>query len=70
MGGAFGLALLASLAEADTQRLSAIGNGSLSALTQGYHAAFAVSALLSLIASALAGVWLRPKLAAPAPELS
>lgn len=70
MGGAFGLALLASLAEADTQRLNALGSDSLSALTQGYHAAFAVSALLSLIASALAGVWLRPKVAAPAAELS
>jgi EmrB/QacA subfamily drug resistance transporter len=70
MGGAFGLALLASLAEADTQRLTALGTNGLSALTQGYHAAFAASVLLVLVASALVGVWLRAKVAAPAPELS
>ena len=70
MGGAFGLALLASLADANTQRLAALGTGSLLALTQGYHIAFAASALLTLIASALVGVWVRAKLAAAAAELS
>jgi EmrB/QacA subfamily drug resistance transporter len=70
MGGAFGLALLASLADADTQRLTAMGSDGLSALTHGYHAAFAVSALLTLVASALAGVWLRAKVAGAVPELS
>ena len=70
MGGAFGLALLASLADADTQQLAVTGSDSLSALTQGYHAAFAVSAVLTLVASALALVWLRPKGVAPVAELS
>jgi EmrB/QacA subfamily drug resistance transporter len=70
MGGAFGLALLASLADANTQRLAALGTGSLLALTQGYHIAFATSALLTLIASALVGVWVRAKVAAAAAELS
>lgn len=69
MGGAFGLALLASLADAETRRLAAGGREALLALTQGYHAAFAVSAVLALAASALAGAWPRAKVAA-APQLS
>ncbi len=70
MGGAFGLALLASLAEADTQRLTVVGSDSLAALTHGYHSAFAAAALLALIASALAAAGLRRKAAVPAAELS
>ncbi len=70
MGGAFGLALLASLAEADTQRLSAVGGDAVVALTRGYHAAFAASVLLTLIASALAGMWLRTAAAAAVAEPS
>ena len=70
MGGAFGLALLASLADADTQRLTATGTDYVTALTQGYHVAFTASVLLAVFASALVGVGLRAQVGAAAPELS
>src|SRR4029450_6555294 len=44
MGGALGLAVLASLAASRTDTLEASGEGSLEALTGGYHAAFVVGA--------------------------
>ena len=53
MGGALGLAILASLAAARTDASSA-GSGSLTALDEGYHAAFVVGALFALTAAALA----------------
>ena len=68
-GRRLGLAVLASLAEADTQRLTAMGSGGSLALTHGYQAAFAASALLTLIASALAGAWLRRQADAVAAQL-
>src|SRR5579884_793441 len=40
MGGALGLAVLASVAAARTQHLSAAGHGTLASLTGGYHLAF------------------------------
>lgn len=70
MGGAFGLALLASLAEADTQRLAALGSAGLAALNHGYHSAFAASTVLSLLASLLAAAGLRTQAAAAASGLS
>ena len=47
MGGALGLAVLASLAASRSDSLRASGEGALSALTGGYHAAFLVGALFA-----------------------
>jgi hypothetical protein len=48
MGGAVGLAVLASLADAHTEGLAADGVGRLDALTGGYHAAFVVAAVFAV----------------------
>jgi EmrB/QacA subfamily drug resistance transporter len=58
MGGALGLAVLASIAAARTDSLSASGDGTLAALTGGYHAAFLAGAVFSLVAGALAAAFL------------
>jgi EmrB/QacA subfamily drug resistance transporter len=58
MGGALGLAVLASIAAARTDSLSASGEGTLAALTGGYHAAFLAGAVFSLVAGALAAAFL------------
>src|SRR5881398_3374081 len=47
MGGALGLAILASLAAARTDSLLASGAGQLTALAGGYHTAFLVGALFA-----------------------
>ena len=52
MGGALGLAVLASLADHRTHSLSASGHGTLDALTGGYHAAFLVGAIFAVAAAA------------------
>jgi EmrB/QacA subfamily drug resistance transporter len=54
MGGALGLAILASLAAARTDMLKASGAASLVALNGGYHAAFAVGAVFAAGAALLA----------------
>ena len=54
MGGALGLAVLASLAAARTE------GDSLAALTSGYHAAFLVGAIFAAAAAAIGGLLLRP----------
>ena len=59
MGGALGLAVLASLAASRTETLSASGDGTLAALTGGYHVAFLVGALFAAGAALLGGVLLR-----------
>jgi EmrB/QacA subfamily drug resistance transporter len=51
MGGALGLAVLASLAAARTDRLLALGADSLAALNGGYHIAFAIGAVFSAAAA-------------------
>jgi hypothetical protein len=58
MGGALGLAALASLSAARTESLLATGAASPSALTSGYQWAFAVAAAFAALAAALA--WLLP----------
>jgi hypothetical protein len=58
MGGALGLAVLASIAAARTDSLSASGDGTLAALTGGYHAAFLTGAAFSLVAGVLAAALL------------
>jgi EmrB/QacA subfamily drug resistance transporter len=64
MGGALGLAVLASLAASRTTTLSASGEGELAALTGGYHLAFLVASIFALVAAGL-GALLRP---VPTPE--
>jgi EmrB/QacA subfamily drug resistance transporter len=59
MGGALGLAVLASVAASRTDSLSAGGDSAAAALTGGYHAAFAVGALFALAAAVLATLRLR-----------
>jgi MFS family permease len=66
MGGALGLAILASLASSRTDRLEAAGEASLSALNGGYHLAFLVGAVFTAGAAVLGAVLLRA--AAPSPE--
>ena len=53
MGGALGLAVLASLAASRTSSLRDSGEGPLAALAGGYHTAFLVGALFALTAAAL-----------------
>ena len=59
MGGALGLAILASLAASRSQALRGAGHSSASALVGGYHLAFIVGAAFAVIASTLAAVLLR-----------
>lgn len=59
MGGAVGLAILASLASAKTQRLLGVGVEQFSALNSGYHLAFFVGALFAVLAGSLAAMFLR-----------
>jgi EmrB/QacA subfamily drug resistance transporter len=68
MGGALGLAVLASLAAWRTDELEAAGEGTLAALNGGYHAAFLVGALFVVASSAVAGVFLRADAQAAAHE--
>jgi EmrB/QacA subfamily drug resistance transporter len=60
MGGALGLAVLASLAASRTDTLRTGGDSALSALNGGYHAAFVVGALFALAAAAVGLALLRP----------
>src|SRR3954470_20245889 len=59
MGGALGLAVLASVASARTHRLG--GTGDIAALTSGYHAAFLVGAIFAFSAAALGAGVLRAR---------
>jgi EmrB/QacA subfamily drug resistance transporter len=59
MGGALGLAILASLAASRTDDQLASGADPLAALTSGYHAAFLVGALFAVAAAVLAATLLR-----------
>ena len=68
MGGALGLAVLASLAARRTDTLTASGDSQLVALTGGYHAAFLAGALFALAAAALGGLLLRPVMPAGDPH--
>jgi EmrB/QacA subfamily drug resistance transporter len=60
MGGALGLAVLASLAASRTDTLAASGDAPLVALIGGYHAAFLVGALFAVAAAAIGALVLRP----------
>jgi EmrB/QacA subfamily drug resistance transporter len=60
VGGAIGLAVLATLATNRTGTLAAGGQSSAEALTGGYHLAFIVGAALLVVAIAVAAFVLRP----------
>jgi EmrB/QacA subfamily drug resistance transporter len=59
MGGALGLAVIASLAASRTDTLLASGEGELAALTGGYHLGFLVGAIFAAAAAALGAGLLR-----------
>jgi MFS family permease len=59
MGGALGLAVLASVAAARTDTLLASGDSQAEALTGGYHVAFLIGALFAFAAAAIGGLLLR-----------
>jgi EmrB/QacA subfamily drug resistance transporter len=59
MGGALGLAILASLAASRTDTLTSSGSGPLAALNGGYHYAFFVGALFAAVAAVLSLVLFR-----------
>ncbi|MDX6512783.1 MAG: hypothetical protein QOE36_2287 [Gaiellaceae bacterium] len=61
MGGALGLAVLASVAASRTDSLRGSGHGPLAALNGGYHAAFLIGAVFAAAAAALGAALLRPK---------
>jgi EmrB/QacA subfamily drug resistance transporter len=60
MGGALGLAVLASLAASRTDTLTESGSSELAALTGGYHLAFLGGAICAGAAAALGAFLLRP----------
>jgi MFS family permease len=64
MGGALGLAILASLAASRTTSLESSGEGALAALNGGYHLAFLVGALFAAGAAAVGAAFLRVDAAA------
>jgi EmrB/QacA subfamily drug resistance transporter len=70
MGGALGLAVLASLAAARTDNLLASAAGSLVALVGGYHIAFFIGAVFAAAASLFSAVLLRAALQPAANSLA
>ena len=69
MGGALGLAVLASLAAGRTSRLQALGSEPLAALNGGYHVAFFVGACFAALAAVTAAVFLHGRTAARASDV-
>jgi len=68
MGGALGLAVLASVAASRTSHLESSGHSTASALTGGYHIAFVIGALFAVAAAAIGATLLRTHSMAPAHE--
>jgi len=64
MGGALGLAVLASLAASRTDTLSASGDSHLVALNGGYHAAFLGGAIFAAAAASVGAAFFRMKMPA------
>ena len=67
MGGAVGLAILASAAASRTSHLTATGHSTAAALTGGYHLAFLIGGLFAVLAAAI-GAGLLRNAQAPAPH--
>ena len=67
VGGALGLAVLATLASTRTGELAAAGDALPAALTGGYHLAFALGSLL-MVAAILIAVFVVPSDRVPAPR--
>jgi EmrB/QacA subfamily drug resistance transporter len=61
MGGALGLAVLASVSDRRTATLTASGHTLKEALTGGYHVAFAIGAVFAFVGAALGGALLRTR---------
>jgi MFS family permease len=59
MGGALGLAVLASASDSRTSSLEASGHGRLDALNGGYHVAFLIGAAFAIVAAVLGATVLR-----------
>ena len=59
MGGALGLAVLASIATARTDSFAGAGEATLDALLSGYHAAFLVGGVFVAVSAVIAGLLLR-----------
>jgi EmrB/QacA subfamily drug resistance transporter len=68
MGGALGLAVLASLAAFRTDRLEAGGEATVAATNAGYHLAFLSGAVFLVGAAALAGLLLKARVPSPHAE--
>ena len=68
MGGALGLAILASLAATRTNRLSSSGHSALAALNGGYHLAFVIGAGFAVLAAVIAAVLIRAEVPAHVAE--
>jgi EmrB/QacA subfamily drug resistance transporter len=68
MGGAVGLAVLASVAASRTSTLVAAGHSEVAALTGGYHVAFLLGAIFAAAAAVLGATLLREPAAVPAHE--
>jgi MFS family permease len=58
MGGALGLAILASVAASRTDSLRTSGHGPLDALNGGYHLAFMIGAVFAVLAGAVAAAFI------------
>ncbi|MDB5816263.1 MAG: drug resistance transporter, EmrB/QacA subfamily [Rhodocyclales bacterium] len=61
MGGALGLAVLASLASARADSLRVVGADAVVALNGGYHAAFIVGAIFAALAAVIGAVGIRTR---------
>ena len=69
MGGALGLAVLASVSASRTANLLDAGHSEAVALTSGYHAAFLIGAIFAGGAAVIGGLLLRnQEMPAHAPE--
>ena len=69
MGGALGLAVLATLSTSRSDALLADGHATASALTSGYHLAFWIGAGFAAVALGVAVVVLRPVSHTAPPEV-
>jgi MFS family permease len=68
MGGALGLAILASAAASRTDSLTASGDGPLVALNGGYHLAFLIGAAFAVVAGVVAAAFIHAEAPAMAHE--